>query len=125
MSYLIDLPKFKDERGILTLVEDYDTFLPFLVKRIFLIHDVTGLPRGGHKHYKTIEAIIMVKGTCFITTYRDLEEPIIFKMEGTDKCLILPANEWRILHDFSSDAFLLVFSSEKYSTEDYILPKTI
>ena len=120
MSYFIDLPRFQDERGILTLIEDGKSFLPFEVARIFCIHNLRDLPRGGHKHHKTIEAVFMVKGSCTITTYEKVGEETSFHLNNSKQCLILPAEEWRVLHNFSEDAFLLVLASEKYSYEDYI-----
>jgi len=120
MAYFQDLPKFKDERGVLTLIEDSNPFLPFKVQRIFCIHNPTELSRGGHKHIKTVEAVICVKGSCIITTFKTPGTEISHRLWNTDQCLILPADEWRILHEFSSDAFLIVFASEKYDVNDYV-----
>ena len=120
MAYFLDLPKFKDERGVLTLIEDSQPFLPFKVQRIFCIHNPTELSRGGHKHHETIEAVICVKGSCIITTFKIRGQVISHRLYCTDQCLIIPAEEWRVLHDFSPDCFLLVLASEKYDPKDYI-----
>ena len=60
MAYIIDLPTFKDERGNLTVVEK---LLPFDIKRFYYIYDVTE-KRGGHRHKKTIQALICLGGSC-------------------------------------------------------------
>lgn len=121
MAYFLDLPKYKDERGILTLIQDGRSFLPFEAKRIFCIDGTSHLSRGGHKHILNIEAVICVKGYSTITTYQDPNGiKISHALTNSDQCLVLPANEWRVLHSFSKDAYLLVFASEVYDSDDYI-----
>ncbi len=121
MAYFLDLPRFKDERGNITLIQDGHPFLPFKIKRIFGIDCTNHLSRGGHKHILNIEAVICIKGTCTITTYQNPEDlQVSHSLKNSEQCLILPANEWRILHNFSQDAFLLVFASEPYNPDDYI-----
>jgi len=123
MAYFLDLPKFKDERGVLTLIEDSKPYLPFKVERIFCIHNPTELSRGGHRHVYNIEAVICIKGSCTITTSTAPGLEISHELSQIDQCLILPAEEWRVLHNFSPDAFLLVFASEKYDEKDYIFTR--
>jgi hypothetical protein len=37
-----------------------------------------------------------------------------------DLCLILDPEDWHEMLEFSTDAILMVFASEKYQKEDYI-----
>ena len=62
MAHIIDLPTFEDERGSLTVIEK---LLPFDIKRFYCIYDVTD-QRGGHRHKKTIQALISLGGCCEI-----------------------------------------------------------
>ena len=44
---LINIPRHKDSRGNLSVI-DYQTCLPFELKRIFYIYDIpAGVKRGG------------------------------------------------------------------------------
>ena len=62
MAHIIELPTFGDDRGNLTVVEKV---LPFEIKRFYYIYDVSS-QRGGHRHKKTIQALISLGGSCEI-----------------------------------------------------------
>ena len=115
MAYIIELPTFGDERGSLTIVEKV---LPFDIKRFYYIYDVSG-QRGGHRHKKTIQALISLGGSCEIYVNNgDREE--IFLLDTPNKCLILDLKDWHTMDKFSKGSTLLVFSSEFYDKDDYI-----
>ncbi|MDR3714816.1 MAG: FdtA/QdtA family cupin domain-containing protein [Puia sp.] len=120
MSYFIELPTYKDPRGSLTVIDDAACKLPFEVKRIFSIHRTTDEARGGHKHYKTHEAVICISGSCVITTHEDGQPKKDYVLDTPEKCLIVEAQEWRVLHSFSPDAVLFVMASWPYEKADYI-----
>ena len=63
MAQLINLKTFTDKRGNLTVIEKV---IPFDIKRIFYIYGVDSSVRGGHRHHKTIQAAISLKGSCTI-----------------------------------------------------------
>ncbi len=120
MSYFKTLPNYSDSRGHLTIIDDAKSKLPFEVERIFCIHDTTNLPRGGHKHYQTQEAVICFKGSFIMTTHEDGQPPKDYVLDAPDKCLIVEAQEWRVLHSFSPDAVVIVLASYHYDPADYI-----
>jgi len=101
--------------------------LPFEVERIFCIYNTTELSRGGHKHYKTQEAVICIQGSFTITTHEDGQPEKDYILDSPDKCLIVEPQEWRVLHSFSADAVILVLASWRYDPSDYIYnrPKSI
>ena len=115
MAYIIDLPVFGDKRGTLTVVEK---LLPFEIKRFYYIYNVTS-KRGGHRHKKTIQALISLGGSCDIYTNNGKKEQIFF-LDTPNKCLILDPNDWHTMDNFSEGSILLVLSSEFYDKEDYI-----
>ena len=115
MAYIIDLPVFGDERGSLTVVEK---ILPFEIKRFYYIYNVTS-KRGGHRHKKTIQALISIGGSCDIYTNNGKKEETFF-LDTPNKCLILDPKDWHTMDNFSEGSILLVFSSEFYDKEDYI-----
>ena len=115
MPYLIDIPKITDDRGTLNVVEK---ILPFDVKRIFYIYDVTGT-RGGHRHKKNIMGLICINGSCRISTNNSLKGED-FILEDKNQCLILEPQDWHTMKDFTQEAILLVLASHEYDQEDYI-----
>ena len=115
MAYIIELPTFDDERGSLTVVEKK---LPFDIKRFYYIYDVSD-KRGGHRHKKTIQALISLGGSCEIYTHDGNKEET-YILDSPNKCLILDSKDWHTMDNFSKGATLLVFSSEYYDKDDYI-----
>jgi len=115
VAYIIDLPTFEDERGNLTVVEKA---LPFDIKRFYYIYDVTD-KRGGHRHKKTIQALISLGGSCEIYVHDGKKEDI-YILDTPNKCLILDPKDWHTMDKFSEGSTLLVFSSEYYDKDDYI-----
>ncbi len=119
MAYLLHLPSCSDERGNLTVLDNLDNNLPFEVKRIFYIHGANGIPRAGHRHYETEEAVICVHGRCTISYDNGLRQGE-FLLNDPSQCLIIKAEDWRSLYHFSHDAVLLVFASTVFDKSDYI-----
>lgn len=115
VSKIINLPSFTDGRGSLTVIEKA---LPFEIKRTYFIYDAVGI-RGGHRHIKTIQALICINGSCEIYTNNGKEEKNIL-LNNPCHCLILEPEEWHTMNNFSDGAVLLVFSSEYYDRADYI-----
>jgi len=115
MAHILELPTFGDDRGSLTVVEEQ---LPFEVKRFYYIYNVSS-QRGGHRHKKTVQALICLGGSCEVyTNSGDSEET--FLLDNPNKCLIVEAKDWHTMDKFSNGSTLLVFSSELYDVNDYI-----
>ena len=116
MANIIDLKTFTDKRGNLTVIENV---LPFQIKRVFYIYGVDDSGRGGHRHHKTIQAAVCIKGECKIYN-TDGESEETFNLDSPAKCLILEPKDWHQMYDFSEDAILMVFASENFEEKDYI-----
>lgn len=119
MAYIIDLKTFTDKRGNLTVIEKV---LPFAIKRVFYIYGVDDSIRGGHRHHKTIQAAICIKGECKIYN-NDSKGKKVYNLNKPSSCLILEPQDWHQMYDFSKDAILMVFASEYYDENDYIFQK--
>ncbi len=111
----IQVPTFADHRGQLSVI---DTILPFEIKRVYYIYHATQ-PRGGHRHHKTIQALICVSGSCEILVNNGQEESIIV-LDSAQKCVIIFPQDWHVMQAFSHDAVLLVLASEHFDADDYI-----
>lgn len=93
--------------------------IPFDIKRIFYIYGVDSSIRGGHRHYNTRQAAICIRGRCTIGNDNGLTKDE-FILDTPDKCLIIEPYDWHVMHDFSSDAILMVLASEFFDQADYI-----
>ena len=116
MAHLINLKTFTDSRGNLTVIEKV---IPFDIKRVFYIYGVDDSKRGGHRHHKTIQAAICIKGSCTIYNHDGKTETTI-DLTSPDKCLLLETQDWHTMYNFSKDAILMVFASEYFDENDYI-----
>lgn len=119
MAYLISLKTFTDQRGNLTVIEKS---IPFEIKRIFYIYGVDSSVRGGHRHHKTIQAAVCIKGSCTIFN-DDNQTTHEFVLDSPDKCVILEPKDWHQMYNFSEDAILMVLASEYFDNKDYIFEK--
>ncbi|NCD70944.1 sugar 3,4-ketoisomerase [Mucilaginibacter agri] len=116
MAHLINIPTFSDDRGNLTVL---DEVIPFDIKRLFYIYGVDSSARGGHRHHKTVQAAICIKGSCTIVN-NDGTKTESFEMDCPHKCLILETQDWHVMKNFSPDAILLVLASTSFDATDYI-----
>jgi dTDP-4-dehydrorhamnose 3,5-epimerase-like enzyme len=115
VAQLVDLKTMHDQRGSLTVLEK---ILPFSIKRVFFIHNVSA-PRGGHGHRKTQMAFVCVSGSCRIlvqTPERNFE----FQLTKPSQCLVLEPTDWHLMDQFTEHATLVVMASEDYDENDYV-----
>lgn len=116
MAHILNLKTFTDARGNLTVIE---RTIPFEFRRIFYIYGVDDSIRGGHRHKKTIQAAMCLKGSCKISN-DDGNTKEVFTLDKPYKCLILNPEDWHQMHDFTKDAILMVIASEYFDQDDYI-----
>jgi dTDP-4-dehydrorhamnose 3,5-epimerase-like enzyme len=118
MANILDLSTFSDKRGNLTVVEKV---LPFSINRVFYIYGVDNSVRGMHRHKKTIQAAIAIKGSCVISCKSgDYEKIVEYKLDIPSKCLLLYPEDFHSMYNFTQDCILMVFASDTYSKDDYI-----
>ena len=115
MAYWIQLPTISDPRGSLTVL---DQILPFDIKRVYYIYQVTE-KRGGHRHHKTIQALVCLSGSCEVFVDDNISQKT-YRLDNPSQCLILETKDWHTMDQFSASAVLLVISSEHYDRADYI-----
>jgi dTDP-4-dehydrorhamnose 3,5-epimerase-like enzyme len=116
MARIIDLKTFTDKRGNLTVIEKV---IPFDIKRIFYIYGVDDSKRGGHRHHKTYQAAVCIRGKCTIYNNNGENEGE-FLLNSPDKCLLIEPRDWHTMYNFSEDAILMVLASENFDEKDYI-----
>ncbi|MFN4085884.1 MAG: sugar 3,4-ketoisomerase [Spirosomataceae bacterium] len=117
MPTLKILPCFQSDLGDLTVLEG---IFPGPIKRVYYIYDVPhGVVRGGHRHHKTWQILVCIRGKCRVYVH-DGQGEHEFWLDRPDTCLILEPTDWHTMHDFSQDALLLVLANEPYDKADYI-----
>lgn len=116
---LVALPRMTDIRGSLT-VGEFQRSVPFEVKRYFIVFDVPSAEtRGEHAHRECHQFLICVRGTVSVVA-DDVKNREEFLLDRPDLGLHLPPMVWGVQYKYSSDAFLLVFTSHFYDEADYI-----
>lgn len=116
---IIELPKILDSRGNLSFAENFKQ-IPFEIKRTYWIYDVPGGEnRGGHAYRENEEFIIALSGA-FDVIVDDGKQKKTFTLNRSYYGLYVPKGLWRVMENFSTNAFALEFGSEHYSEDDYI-----
>ena len=115
---LIDIRRYSDTRGYLSVVEN-GLDIPFDIKRIYYLYMVPEVARGAHAH-KTLQQLLIATSGSVEVIMDDGKEKKSFMLDRPWKGLLIPAGLWRDLENFSGGAVLLCLASEKYDPEDYI-----
>lgn len=116
---IINLPKFLDERGNLSFVEQ-ENHVPFVIRRSYWLYDVPGGEcRGGHAYKENQEFIVALSGS-FDVVLDDGKEKRIFTLNRSYYGLYVPKGLWREMENFSTNSLALILSSTDYDASDYI-----
>ncbi len=114
MAYKIKIPTHTDLRGKLTVI---DKLLPFEVKRVFMIYDVTS-ERGGHRHVQCTQALIALNGEVSVYCHNGKTKET-FVLTAPSEALIVPPEDWHTM-TFSPGAILMSLASHHYDKNDYV-----
>ena len=118
-SEIINLPKFLDERGNLSFLEQ-ENHIPFSIKRTYWLYDVPGGEcRGGHAYRENEEFIVALSGS-FDVVLDDGKEKKVFALNRSYYGLYVPKGLWREMENFSTNALALIISSTNYDENDYV-----
>ena len=99
---------------------EYNTNIPFEVKRIFYTYNVPfESNRGAHAYHNTEQVLICISGSLKIKCFDGINENI-YKLNSPDEALYVSPKVWRTTFEHSADAVLLVLSSLEYNEQDYI-----
>ena len=119
-TYKFDLNTFgNNDVGLLVPLE-YNTNLPFEVKRIFYTYNIPSeCSRGAHAYHKTQQVLICISGRLKIKCFDGIYTKI-YELNSPNEALYISPKIWRTTFEHSKDAVLLVLSSLEYDENDYI-----
>ena len=116
---IIQLPKYLDVRGNLSVIEQ-NKEIPFAIQRSYWLYDVPGGEcRGGHAYRKNEEFIVALSGS-FDVVLDDGTERKVFSLNRSYYGLYVPKGLWREMENFSTNSLALILAAEKYDDNDYI-----
>ena len=115
---LVDIRKFSDDRGYLSVVEGA-VDVPFEIKRIYYLYMVPETARGAHAHKQLQQLMIATSGSVHVIM-DDGKSKKTFVLDKPWKGLLVAPGLWRTLDNFSGGAVCMVLASEHYETADYI-----
>ena len=116
---IIELPKFLDDRGNLSVIENFKD-IPFQIQRTYWVYDVPGgEKRGGHAYKNANEFIVALSGSFEVILY-DGDKEISYHLNRSYYGLLVPKMVWRELENFSTNSLALILSDHKYEDTVYI-----
>lgn len=115
MAQLIQIPKFKDERGTLAVLE---SLCPFFIRRVYWIYQAAA-SRGGHRHRTNRQMMFALSGSLSVYVHDGMRAKE-YLLQSPDEGLLLEPADWHRMEHFSKDCVLLVFASHPYDVNDYI-----
>lgn len=115
---MIDIRRFSDNRGYLSVVEG-SLDIPFEIKRIYYLYMVPEASRGAHAHKQLQQLMIATSGSVHVTL-DDGRNKKTFVLDKPWKGLLVAPGLWRTLDNFSGGAVCMVLASERYDAADYI-----
>ena len=108
-----------DERGSLIALEENKN-IPFTVKRVYYMYDTKpGVHRGFHAHKTLKQILFCTSGACTIMLDSGTEKAYV-RLDKPTEGLLVEADTWREMYDFTPDAVLMVLASDYYDESDYI-----
>ena len=117
--HIIQLPKFLDDRGNLSFIEE-NNHIPFRIERTYWIYDVPGGERrGGHAYLNLQEFVVAISGS-FDVVLHDGEKEMRFSLNRSYYGLYVPKMMWREIENFSTNSLALILADDKYKENEYI-----
>jgi hypothetical protein len=116
---LVELRTVFDHRGSLSFVEA-GVDVAFEIRRVYWVYDVPSrASRAGHSHRALRQLYVAMSGAFRVHLDDGWQQREVL-MSNPNQGLLITPGIWRELHEFSSNACLLVLASDHFEEADYI-----
>ncbi|NLK62095.1 MAG: WxcM-like domain-containing protein [Fusobacteria bacterium] len=116
---IVYINQIEDRTANLCFME-YESMIPFLVKRVYYVHDIkTDAKRGFHAHKELHQFMFCPYGEIELELDTG-HEKVIVNLDKPNKGLILKPGVWREFKSKKEGSVLCVLASEKYEIDDYV-----
>lgn len=116
---MVTLKKHGDDRGLLVAAEG-GTEIPFDIKRVYYITNVSDNKRRGfHAHKALRQVMLCISGSCKVMLDDGSEKTDVL-LDSPNEGLIIEPKVWHEMFDFSEGAVILVLASGHYDESDYM-----
>ncbi len=114
---LIEVPAITTDG---TLVQLQSPEVPFQIKRIYFIKDVSvDAVRGAHTHKETIQLLFCIKGSIIIVLDDGVTKEKVF-LDKPNVGVLLEPGVWHEMQEFKKDTILLILASKRHEPADYV-----
>lgn len=115
----INLHRYKDENGCLSVIDRLDSTINFDIKRIFFVDAKKNSLRGEHSHLRCTQIIICISGMVEVTLCNPLEKDTIL-LDSKSYGLLIPPGIWSSQKYLQDDSSIAVICDQNYEESDYI-----
>lgn len=115
----IELPRFGDARGTLTVIEGLK-HLPFAIARAYYIYDVPGIVHRGQHAHRNLHRVLIALAGKFEVAVENSDTQARFTLSDPARGLYVAPMVWTDIAGFGDDAVLLSLVSHGYEEGDYI-----
>ena len=113
---LLDLPSFRDHRGVLTPITFDD--VGFSAARAFVVNAPLGAVRGGHAHLHVRQILFRASGTIGVDL-RHRGASARLTLDGNRPAVLLEAGVWARQTYIAPESTLIVFADGPYDPAEY------
>lgn len=118
---LLQVPQILDPFGSIGVIEPRSMGLPFVVERVYYLHNLAPLSqRGGHAHKALYQLILAMSGSFTIELDDGRKFSEIFTLESPRTGILIPPGYWRDIKVNEPNSVLLVLASAEYDEADYL-----
>lgn len=114
----IKFPSFKDPNGILQVYESIE-YVPFDIKRVFVVSAKSFNIRGDHAHKKCTQLLICIKGEIQVSC-DDGFSVAQYVINDASTGLLVPPGIWAREEYLFDDSILMVLCDRRFEEDDYI-----
>lgn len=116
MVRVLELDRFRDERGSLVLLTFDD--VAFRVARSFVVNAPRGAVRGGHAHRSVRQVLFRASGTIEVEVRHDGARALV-TLDESNPALLVEPGVWAQQTYLDDHAALVVFADGAYDSTEY------